>query len=183
MNLQEGSEPAARERRIRVPGSRPAARGPSGDGGDRIDPQGRSERFEIFSGSNFGAERAIPSTLPDIAHGVEHAAAGTAKATRLFDHPRQHAKSAVEGGKSTEVVLATGVVKWFNAVTGYGMIQPDDGSQVVFVDIGAVERAALAGLRKGQKLAFDVVLERGRTAATNLKLLEAAEGEGPTARS
>lgn len=79
--------------------------------------------------------------------------------------------------------MATGVVKWFNAVTGYGMIQPDDGSQVVFVDIDAVERAALAGLRKGQKLAFDVVLERGRTAATNLKLLEAAEGEGPMARS
>ncbi len=78
--------------------------------------------------------------------------------------------------------MATGVVKWFNAVTGYGMIQPDDGSQAVFVDIGAVERAGLPVLRKGQKLAFDVVSERGRNAAANLKLLEAAEGEGAGAR-
>ena len=37
-----------------------------------------------------------------------------------------------------EVVLATDVVKWFNAVMGYGMIQPDDGSQAVSIDIGAV---------------------------------------------
>jgi cold shock protein len=79
--------------------------------------------------------------------------------------------------------LATGSVKWFNVLMGYGMIQPDDGSQAVFVDSGAVERAGLPGLRKGQKLAFDIVFERGRNAAANLKLLEAAESEGSTVRS
>jgi cold shock protein len=79
--------------------------------------------------------------------------------------------------------LPTGVVKWFNNVTGYGMIQPDDGSHALFVDLDAVERAGLTELRKGQKLAFDVVFERGRDAATNLKPLEAAEGEAPKAGS
>jgi cold shock protein len=79
--------------------------------------------------------------------------------------------------------LPTGVVKWFNTITGYGMIQPDDGSQAVFVDIDALERAGLTELRKRQRIAFDVVFERGRDAATNLKLLEAADGVAPTARS
>jgi cold shock protein len=87
---------------------------------------------------------------------------------------------------SKETILAKGSVKWFNLVTGYGMIEPDDGSQAVFVDSGAVERAGLSGLRKGQKLAFDIVSERGRSAAANLRLLEPAEpaeSGAPTARS
>ena len=53
---------------------------------------------------------------------------------------------------------------------GYGFIQPDDGSQDVFVHITAVERAGLSGLNEGQKLSFDLEQgQRGRTAATNLK--------------
>jgi cold shock protein len=82
-----------------------------------------------------------------------------------------------------EVALLKGTVKWFNAAAGYGMIQPDDGSQAVVVDIRAVERAGLSGLSKGQKLAFEVVFERGRNAATNLKLLEPAESEGAASRA
>jgi cold shock protein len=82
-----------------------------------------------------------------------------------------------------EMLLATGSVKWFNLITRYGMIEPDDGSQAVFVDSGAVERAGLSGLRKGQRLAFDIVSERRRSVATNLKLLEPAESVAPMARS
>jgi cold shock protein len=67
--------------------------------------------------------------------------------------------------------VATGVVKWFNLVMGYAMLQPDDGSPAVLVDSGAVERAGLAGLRKGQRVACDVVFEHRRNAATNLKPL------------
>jgi CspA family cold shock protein len=66
--------------------------------------------------------------------------------------------------------MASGTVKWFNAQKGYGFIQPDDGSQDVFVHITAVERAGLSGLNEGQKLSFDLEQgQRGRTAATNLK--------------
>ncbi len=66
--------------------------------------------------------------------------------------------------------MATGTVKWFNAQKGFGFIQPSDGSRDVFVHVTAVERAGLPGLTEGQKVSFDVVAERGKQAAGNLKL-------------
>ncbi len=66
--------------------------------------------------------------------------------------------------------MANGTVKWFNAQKGFGFIQPSDGSKDVFVHVSAVERAGLPGLAEGQKVSFDVVSERGKTAAGNLKL-------------
>jgi len=66
--------------------------------------------------------------------------------------------------------MANGTVKWFNSQKGFGFIQPSDGSKDVFVHVSAVERAGLTGLAEGQKVSFDVVSERGKTAAGNLKL-------------
>ena len=66
--------------------------------------------------------------------------------------------------------MATGTVKWFNTQKGYGFIQPSDGSKDVFVHISALERAGLQGLSDGQQVSFDVSMERGKTAAVNLKL-------------
>ena len=66
--------------------------------------------------------------------------------------------------------MATGTVKWFNATKGYGFIMPQDGGRDVFVHITAVQAAGLKGLNDGQKVAYDVVMERGESAATNLKL-------------
>ena len=65
--------------------------------------------------------------------------------------------------------MATGTVKWFNGTKGFGFIQPDDGGKDVFVHISAVERAGLNGLNEGQKITYDVVSERGKEAAANLK--------------
>ena len=65
--------------------------------------------------------------------------------------------------------MAVGTVKWFNAQKGYGFIQPDDGSKDVFVHISAVEAAGMGNLREGQKLSFDLVSDRGKTSAGNLK--------------
>ena len=63
--------------------------------------------------------------------------------------------------------MATGTVKWFNPAKGFGFIRPSDGAKDVFVHISAVERAGLSTLVEGQNVTFDVVTERGRTAATN----------------
>ncbi len=66
--------------------------------------------------------------------------------------------------------MATGTVKWFNSQKGFGFIQPDDGGKDVFVHISAVERAGLSGLNEGQKVSYDVVSERGKSSAGNLKV-------------
>ncbi len=65
--------------------------------------------------------------------------------------------------------MATGTVKWFNAQKGFGFIQPSDGSKDVFVHISAVQAAGLATLNEGQSVSFEVVTERGKPAASNLK--------------
>ena len=66
--------------------------------------------------------------------------------------------------------MASGTVKWFNATKGYGFIQPEGGGKDVFVHISAVERAGLQSLNDGQAIEFDVVENRGKSAAENLKL-------------
>jgi cold shock protein len=48
--------------------------------------------------------------------------------------------------------MNTGTVKWFNSQKGFGFIQPDQGSQDVFVHISAVERAGMNTLNEGQKV-------------------------------
>ena len=65
--------------------------------------------------------------------------------------------------------MAIGTVKFFNSQKGFGFIQPTDGGQDVFVHISAVERAGMTSLNEGQKLSYDVVSERGKTAASNLQ--------------
>ena len=65
--------------------------------------------------------------------------------------------------------MATGTVKWFNPTKGYGFIAPQDGGRDVFVHISAVERAGLPSINEGQVLQYDVVSNRGKEAAENLK--------------
>jgi len=67
-------------------------------------------------------------------------------------------------------MMARGTVKWFNATKGYGFIQPDDGGRDVFVHISAVQPAGLRGLNDGQQVSFEVSMDRGKAAASNLRL-------------
>ena len=65
--------------------------------------------------------------------------------------------------------MATGTVKFFNSQKGFGFIQPEDGGKDVFVHISAVEHADMSNLNEGQRLSYDVVSERGKLAAANLR--------------
>ena len=76
--------------------------------------------------------------------------------------------------------MATGTVKWFNAAKGYGFIMPQDGGKDVFVHITAVQAAGLPGLNDGQKVSYDVVMERGKAAASNLQLVGGPSGGSET---
>ena len=67
--------------------------------------------------------------------------------------------------------MARGTVKWFNSQKGYGFIQPQgSGGRDVFVHISAVEKAGLSSLNEGQIVEYDEVVNRGKTAAENLKI-------------
>ncbi|MDH3714027.1 MAG: cold-shock protein [Gammaproteobacteria bacterium] len=65
--------------------------------------------------------------------------------------------------------MPTGTVKFFNTAKGYGFIEPEGGSKDVFVHISAVQSAGMTTLTEGQRVSFDVVEERGKNAAANLK--------------
>jgi CspA family cold shock protein len=69
--------------------------------------------------------------------------------------------------------MMQGTVKLFNGQKGFGIIQPDDGGNDVFVHISAVERAGMYGLNEGQRVAFDVVANRktGKSSAENLRAI------------
>ena len=68
--------------------------------------------------------------------------------------------------------MQTGVVKWFNAQKGFGFIQPDSGGTDVFVHISAVERAGLRGLADGQKVSYEIAVDRrsGKSSADQLQV-------------
>ena len=65
--------------------------------------------------------------------------------------------------------MMTGTVKFYNGQKGFGFIQPENGGSDVFVHISAVERAGMSTLNEGQRISYDVVNERGKNSAANLK--------------
>jgi CspA family cold shock protein len=65
--------------------------------------------------------------------------------------------------------MAIGTVKFFDAGKGFGFIQPESGEKDVFVHISAVQNAGMDTLSEGQRVSFEVVTERGKLAASDLK--------------
>jgi CspA family cold shock protein len=66
--------------------------------------------------------------------------------------------------------MQKGTVKWFNPTKGYGFIKPSVGDKDVFVHISAVERAGLSSLNEGLVVEYELVTNRGKTSAENLKV-------------
>ena len=66
--------------------------------------------------------------------------------------------------------MAIGTVKWFNPTKGYGFVQPPGGGKDVFVHISAVERAGLSTLNEGQQVEYEIISDRGKESAGNLKI-------------
>ncbi len=79
------------------------------------------------------------------------------------------------GGPSRQLTgeKASGTVKFFNATKGFGFITRDDGQPDAFVHISAVERAGMPTLNEGDRLEFELEVDRrGKTAAVNLQPLQ-----------
>jgi CspA family cold shock protein len=87
---------------------------------------------------------------------------------------RSGSASAGAGGGGPQRQLtgekASGTVKFFNAMKGFGFIQRDDGQPDAFVHISAVERAGIPTLNEGDRLEFELEVDRrGKYAAVNLQ--------------
>ncbi len=68
---------------------------------------------------------------------------------------------------------ASGTVKFFNSMKGFGFITRDDGQPDAFVHISAVERSGLPGLNEGDRVEFDIEVDRrGKYSAVNLSSLQ-----------
>jgi len=67
--------------------------------------------------------------------------------------------------------MTHGTVKFFNTSKGFGFIQPEDGSKDVFVHATALERAGMAPLQDGDKVAFTTAVDKrsGKTAVDTIQ--------------
>ncbi len=68
-------------------------------------------------------------------------------------------------------IVTTGTVKWFDITKGYGFISPEDAGKDVFVHISDVQSSGLTQLSEGQKISYEVADNKGKLAATDLKLV------------
>jgi len=53
-------------------------------------------------------------------------------------------------------IMATGIVKWFNAEKGYGFIVPDDGSKDLFAHYSEIRSEGYKSLQENQRVSFEV---------------------------
>jgi CspA family cold shock protein len=64
---------------------------------------------------------------------------------------------------------ATGTVKFFNTMKGFGFITREDGQPDAFVHISAIERSGMQSLNEGDRVEFDIEADRrGKFSAVNL---------------
>lgn len=53
--------------------------------------------------------------------------------------------------------MATGVIKWFNDIKGFGFIEQADGSGDLFVHISAVKGKGRKSLEDGDRVSYSIV--------------------------
>ena len=97
---------------------------------------------------------------------------GRVSATNLRIEGEPMAVERAERGPQRQLTgeKAQGAVKFFNSMKGFGFIQRDDGQPDAFVHISAVERAGLTTLNEGDRLSFELEVDRrGKHAAVNLQ--------------
>jgi CspA family cold shock protein len=91
------------------------------------------------------------------------------RAIRILAAPAAACRSAafVSDLPKTRVVARCAAMR---SCFGYGFIRPSSGDKDVFVHISAVERAGLSTLNEGQTVEYELVTNRGKTSAENLKV-------------
>lgn len=70
--------------------------------------------------------------------------------------------------------MTAGTVKFFNSSKGFGFIQPEDGSNDVFVHISALQNNGIDGLQEGDKVKFNTALNErsGKVAVDSISMAD-----------
>lgn len=174
-------------------GGRGGPRGPGGGGGGMPAQvvgtgQGKVKFFNAHKGFGFiqrdeGGEDVFVHISQVERAGLEGLAEGQELAFNLVDRggkisaadlqivgdvvPVEQKAEAPQRQRTGE--KATGTVKFFNSMKGFGFITRDDGEADAFVHISAVERSGLSQLNEGDRLEFEIEVDRrGKYSAVNL---------------
>jgi cold shock protein len=110
----------------------------------------RPTRRRGFDDDNFGSPRRSFGSTPG-------------SSVQRFEAPSGHPVQAA--------VDEPGTVKWYNAMKGFGFIASDRGGKDIFVHASTLERAGIAGLTEGQRVAVDVIDGRKGPEAAGLRLI------------
>jgi len=73
-------------------------------------------------------------------------------------------------GRTREMNMAQGTVKWFNAEKGFGFIAQDGGGEDVFVHFSAIQSSGYKSLDENQKVEFDVTAGPKGPQAENVRV-------------
>lgn len=75
--------------------------------------------------------------------------------------------------------MATGTVKWFNDVKGFGFIEPEGGGEDIFAHFSAIQMDGFRTLKQGAKVTYEPVDGPKGKLAQNI----CAQASGPVATS
>ncbi len=64
--------------------------------------------------------------------------------------------------------MPQGTVKWFNGEKGYGFIEPDDGSEDVFVHYSGIAGSGFRSLEEGDKVTYETARGKKGMQAQNV---------------
>lgn len=65
-------------------------------------------------------------------------------------------RSNVDVNEGVNIVMTSGMVKWFSNAKGYGFISPDKGEEDIFAHFSAIDMDGYKTLKKGQRVKFEV---------------------------
>ena len=67
------------------------------------------------------------------------------------------------------MMMPSGKIKWFDSKKGYGFIIEDGTDKDIFLHVSALEQSKLRVLKENQHLKFDIIENKNRLQAINLK--------------